>query len=82
MKVSASSTVSGISVTKEMRGTCRFRPQDAKLLWSGKKLEAAYRATAGFTLLDDVRCKKVIPLPDKALVAQQLSEIPLCPAVD
>lgn len=72
----------GLGRFKDMRGTCRFQPTDARQLANGKKLEAAYRATAGFTLLDDVRCGKVIPLPDKQLQVGLLAELPWCPPLE
>jgi hypothetical protein len=69
----------GLGAFKDARGTCRYKPADAKKLWSGQRLEAAYRAVDGFTILDDVRCKKPIALPDKKLQAQALDQLPLCP---
>jgi len=67
---------------RDVRGTCRFSPGDAKYLASAQSIDATFRAAAGFTLLDDVRCKKAIPLPDPKLVAQALGEIPFCKPLD
>lgn len=74
----------GLGKFRDIRGTCRFRPADARKIGDGKKLEAAYRATGGFTLLDDVRCQrlKIRALPDPALAAQALDQLPWCPALD
>lgn len=67
---------------RDTRGTCRYRPEDAKVLASGAKVEASYRAVAGFTILDDVRCRKPIPLPDPALLSGLLADVPLCPPLE
>ena len=48
---------------------------------AGAEVEGVETAP-GFTLLDDVRCKKAIPLPDPKLVAQALGEIPFCKPLD
>ncbi len=78
----AARTPEGLGAFRDMRGTCRFRKADAERLASGKKLEAAYRASSGFTLLDDVRCRKPLTLPDKALSAGALDQIAWCPPLD
>jgi hypothetical protein len=78
----ASRTLDGLGRFRDIRGACRFPTDDARKLGNGARIEGAFRATTGFTLLDDVRCKKVLPLPDKALAAQALSELPWCPALD
>jgi len=67
---------------RDVRGTCRFAPGDAKFLAGAQAIDATFRASSGFTLLDDVRCKKAIPLPDPQLVAQALDEIPFCKPLD
>jgi hypothetical protein len=67
---------------RDVRGTCRFSPGDAKFLAASQNIDATFRAAAGFTLLDDVRCKKAIPLPDPKLLAQALGEIPFCKPLD
>jgi hypothetical protein len=72
----------GLGRFRDMRGTCRFKKEAAKELADGKKLEAPYRVGTGFTLLDDVRCGKPTPMPDKALQAQALKELPWCPALE
>lgn len=72
----------GLGRFRDMRGTCRFKKVDAKKLADGKKLEAPYRVATGFTLLDDVRCGKPMPIPDKELVAQALNEVPWCPPLE
>ena len=74
----ASRTLEGLGIFRDIRGTCRFKPGDARSLNGGSRIDGAYRATAGFTLLDDVRCKKVLPLPDKDLAAQALDQLPWC----
>jgi hypothetical protein len=74
----ASRTLEGLGLFRDIRGVCRFHPADARALNGGARVEAAYRATAGFTLLDDVRCKKILPLPDKKLAATALDQLPWC----
>ncbi|HEY1098149.1 MAG TPA: DUF4384 domain-containing protein [Myxococcota bacterium] len=66
----------------ETRGTCRFNADDAAFLKKGQKVEAPYRAVSGFTMLDGVRCNKVMALPDPQLAVQALSSLPLCPRLD
>lgn len=72
----------GLGKFRDMRGTCRFSKQDAKALRDATRIEAPYRVATGFTLLDDVRCGKLIPLPDAKLKAQALDDIPLCPSME
>ncbi len=72
----------GLGRFRDMRGTCRFKKEDAKKLVDGKKLEAPYRMATGFTLLDDVRCGKPMPIPDKQLQAMALGELAWCPALE
>lgn len=67
---------------RDARGTCRYRPDDARKLQSGVTIEAPFRAASGFTLLDDVRCKKAIPLPDPKLLAGALADLQLCPPLE
>ncbi len=67
---------------RDARGTCRYAPRDAVVLKNGDKIEATFRGVGGFTLLDDVRCRKAIPLPDPQLLAGLLAELPICPALD
>jgi hypothetical protein len=67
---------------RDVRGTCRFTPGDARFLAGPQAIDATFRASAGFTLLDDVRCKKAIPLPDPKLIAQALGELPYCKPLD
>lgn len=76
----ASRTPDGLGAFQGMRGTCRFKPEDANRIIKGDRLGAiAFRAQGGFTFLDDVRCKKLLPIPDKALVAGALAQLPWCP---
>jgi hypothetical protein len=63
---------------RNVRGTCRLAPAEAKKWTDPSALQAPYRTSAGFTLLDDVRCKKPIALPDTALVQEALSAVPVC----
>lgn len=72
----------GLGRFRDMRGTCRFKKADAKKLADGKRLDAPYRVATGFTLLDDVRCQKPLPIPDKALQAMALDEVPWCPPLE
>ncbi len=67
---------------RDARGTCRYRRADAARLQAGQALEATWRAVGGFTLLDDVRCRKAIPLPDPQLLAGALADVPWCPALE
>jgi hypothetical protein len=64
------------------RGTCRYQPGDARYLASGANIDASFRASAGFTLLDDVRCQKPIPIPDPKLLAGLLADVRLCPPLE
>jgi hypothetical protein len=72
----------GLGAFGAMRGVCRFRAGDAARLQKGERLAAAYRSSTGFTILDEVRCKKPIPLPEPALKTQALAELPWCPPLD
>jgi len=74
----AARTPEGLGRFRDIRGTCRFQPADARTLNAGARIEAAFRAATGFTLLDDVRCKKVLPLPDAQLTATALDQLPRC----
>lgn len=67
---------------RDARGTCRYSARDALSLKNGDKIEATFRAYSGFTLLDDVRCKKAIPLPDPKLLAGLLADLPICAPLD
>jgi hypothetical protein len=67
---------------RDARGTCRYRREDAARLQAGQALEATWRGVGGFTLLDDVRCNKAIPLPDPQVVAGALADVPWCPALE
>ena len=67
---------------RDTKGSCRFTPTDAAFLKKGQKVEAPFRAVSGFTMLDDVRCNKPMPLPDAALVAQALGDLPYCLPLD
>jgi len=71
----------GLGVFTEARGWCRYAPKDAKKLNKGQFLDLSLRATAGFTLLDDVRCQKPIALPDRAMQVQALASLPICPPI-
>jgi hypothetical protein len=71
----------GLGSFRSVRGTCRYRRAAAARLSQGVGFEfAAYRAVTGFTILDDVRCEKPIALPDQALVAAALADVPWCDA--
>jgi len=75
-------TREGLGRFRDSRGTCRYNPADAKMLAVGRLIEATFSASAGFTLLDDVRCKKPWPLPDPQLIAASLADIPFCAALE
>jgi hypothetical protein len=68
----------GLGAFQAAQGTCRYPTAEAKRLASGTTIRGPYRATTGFTLLDDVRCQKVIATPDPRLVKQALDTLPLC----
>jgi hypothetical protein len=59
-------------------GTCRYAAAEAAKLRDGSALQAPYKTATGFSVLDDVRCKKPIALPDRALVQASLAQVPLC----
>jgi hypothetical protein len=67
---------------RDARGTCRYRPDDALKVQNGAANDAPFRGATGFTLLDDVRCRKPIPLPDPKLSADALADLPLCPPLE
>ena len=69
-------------------GTSNSRPASGRvrLRTAGRVGIRAYGLTrgrsSGFTLLDDVRCKKAIPLPDPKLLAGALADLQLCPPLE
>ncbi len=64
------------------RGTCRYQPGDARYLASGANIDATFRGSAAFTILDDVRCQKAISIPDPKLLAGLLADVRLCPPLE